>query len=120
MTKAGKGFTMIELITVIAIIGILAAIAIPNFLKYRKSTYEASAKSYAKNAYTAAQSFYSVNFDGVIAGPADLIEHGYNSSDFIILNVIDGTIDGLIITSKHTGAADKEYTVNASGNIKNP
>ncbi len=115
-----KGFTLIELMIVIMIIGILAAIAIPNFLQYRRKTYEASAKSYIKNAYTAAQSYFSVEYDGVIAGPTDLAEHGYSSSEDIILNVVNGTQDDLIMTSKHTAAADRVYTVDAAGNIKDP
>lgn len=52
-TNNEKGFTLIELMIVVAIIGILAAIAVPNFLSYRAKGYNAQAQSDAKNFYTA-------------------------------------------------------------------
>ncbi len=54
-----KGFTLIELMIVVAIIGILAAIAIPNFLKYQAKSKQSEAKVNLKGIFTSETSYFA-------------------------------------------------------------
>ena len=59
LLKREKGFTLIELMIVVAIIGILAAIAIPNFLKFQARARQSEAKTNLKGFFTAAKAYFA-------------------------------------------------------------
>jgi type IV pilus assembly protein PilA len=94
--KNEKGFTLIELMIVIAIIGILAAIAIPQFSAYRARSYNAASLSDLRNLMTACEGYYIdhnnqyPNEDPFAAGSDLRTNYGFTPSP----GVIGGTIIG--------------------------
>ncbi|MEW5733902.1 MAG: prepilin-type N-terminal cleavage/methylation domain-containing protein [Thermodesulfobacteriota bacterium] len=117
MRKRDQGFTLIELMIVIAIIGILSAIAVPNFVRYRQRAYDIVANADGANIFRALTACRSAN---TATGSCDLSvlnNYGYTPSDGVqvILSFYSG-LDVFSIITYHTNGT-KTYRVNALGQV---
>lgn len=89
--KNEKGFSLIELLIVVAIIGILAALAIPNMLRSRQAANEASAIATVRTIGTAQATYQTTRGKGKDFAP-----------DLTTLQA-EGTVDGAVGAGKKSG-----------------
>jgi prepilin-type N-terminal cleavage/methylation domain-containing protein len=109
-TRKDKGFTLVELMIVIAIIGILAAIGGPRFASYRVKSYNTLARANAHSllkAFVAYRTEHRDDFPGVNA----LVPYGYKIDNNVLVGIGYGaTADQILIYTVHV-RGNKEYEV---------
>ena len=100
--KSGQGFSLVELMVVVAIIGILAAIAIPNYQRFQRKARQSEAKGTLGGIYTAQRTFITEwGF-----GTNNLRQSGFSPDGEMLYNVgfVDGTVTGSADPNKATEA----------------
>jgi type IV pilus assembly protein PilA len=110
----GAGFTLIEILVVLLIIGILAAIAIPTFVLQQKKANDAAAKVQARTAETAAETYatdHSGGYKGVSVAELQALEPTLKETTAAKLIKVEAPVGGGYIVESESVPTKHTFTI---------
>jgi type IV pilus assembly protein PilA len=113
LLKGKSGFSLVELLLVIAIIGLLAVIAIPQFISYRSKSVDAQLKSDLRNAAVAVESYYAKN-SAYPSSVTDIEGYGFHATDGVTVSLALVTPTSYTITAAKAGGTQASFTFTSS------
>ena len=129
MRRLNKGFSLVELMIVVAIIGILAAIAIPNYIKYQLSAKRSEVNG-AVDGIKNAEAKYDAEHDGYLNAAVQpradsalnkaQIAWNTTATDWISLGwAPDGNVRGnyLVAVTAASGTTPQSYTITGKSDV---
>lgn len=102
MPKTAPGFTLVELLLVMVVLGVLATIVIPKFAETREKAFVSSMKADLRNLATAQESYYS---NGSYRYEASLSALGFEESEGVSISVGEATSTGWSAWATHTSTS---------------
>ena len=111
--RSQRGFSLVEILIVIAIISILAAIAIPQFISYRTKSVDAQMHSDLRNAAVAMEGYFTANglYPSSVAVFSAL---GFQGTEGVTLSLTNVTTNSYQLTATKPGGSQSSFTFNSS------
>jgi type IV pilus assembly protein PilA len=116
--SSNRGFTLLELMVVIAVVGILAAIAIQQFSLYRSRATDASMRSDLKNAALAMESYYGEFLDYPASVSAIQLV-GYRKTNGVTLTINVTSPNTFTLTAAMPNGTQPSYTFDSTTGLIN-
>jgi type IV pilus assembly protein PilA len=116
--SSNEGFTLLELIVVVAVLGILVAIAIQQFQLYRARAVDASMRSDLKNAALAMESYYG-EFLSYPTTETAILMVGYRKTSGVTLSISVPTPSTFTVTASKPNGSQPSFTFDSSTGLIN-
>ena len=116
--SSDEGFTLLELIVIVAVLGILAAIAIQQFQLHRARAIDASMRSDLKNAALAMESYYG-EFLGYPSTEAAILLVGYRKTGGVTLSINVTSPSTFSLTASRPHGSQPSFTYDSTTGLIN-